>query len=230
MIDVISNDIQTTLFALQDEKYAAFQRKLLPGIDVNSVIGVRTPLLRSLAKQLAGTDLAEDFLAKLPHAYFDENQLHAFLVSDIKNFGRCVELLERFVPYIDNWATCDQLSPRCFFKHKTELLPHIMRWLESAQTYAIRLAIVMLMRHYLDDAFQPNHLAVVASVNKEEYYVKMAQSWYFATALAKHFDITVHFLQRQTLDVWTHNKTIQKAIESYRIDEEKKSLLKKMRR
>ncbi len=218
--------ITEELYKIQDKKYADFQAKLLPTVDRNAIIGTRTPALRALAKRLKGSDEAKEFLASLPHRYFDEDQLHAFLLSEEKSFDVCVEEVERFLPYVDNWATCDQLSPKVFRKHREELLPHIERWLASGRTYTVRFGIGMLMQHFLDDLFDPAYPETVAAVRSDEYYVNMMRSWYFATALAKQYDKTVGYLEERRLDPWTHNKTIRKSIESFRITPERKEYLR----
>ena len=221
--------IQVKLFALQDKAYADFQSKLLPTVQRETVIGVRTPDLRKIAKQLSRTPAAQEFLQSLPHRYFDENQLHAFILSDEKDFGTCLAELERFLPFVDNWATCDQLSPRCFKKHAAELLPHIRKWMRSTHTYTIRFGICSLMRYYLDEAFLPEYLQWVASIKSDEYYIRMMQAWYFATALSKQWDATLPYIEQHSLEKDTHNKTIQKAVESFRITDEQKALLKTIR-
>ena len=218
-----------TLLTLQDQTYAVFQSKLLPTVSSDAIIGVRTPDLRRLAKQLIKTDAASQFLHDLPHKYFDENQLHAFLISEIRDFPTCIAEVERFLPYIDNWATCDQLSPRCFSRHKHELLPHISKLISAEHTYIIRYGIGMLLSHFLDDDFIPEYLAWVASVKSDEYYIRMMQAWYFATALAKQWDAAIPYIEQHQLDVWTHNKTIQKACESYRISPEQKTYLRTLK-
>ena len=230
------------LFKLQDVKYRNFQKKLIPTVDPESVIGVRTPELRKLAKQLvrprtsktaADCKTAADveaFLKDLPHEYFDENQLHAFIVSEDKDYERCMADVEEFLPYLDNWATCDQMSPKVFKKNKDGLLLHVRKWLKSDRTYTVRFAIGMLMEHFLDDDFDPEYPKLVAKVKSDEYYVNMMIAWYFATALAKQHDAVIPYLEEQKLDVWTHNKTIQKARESYRITPEQKKYLKTLKR
>ena len=222
------------LFQLQDVKYRDFQKKLIPTMDPEKIIGVRTPELRKLAKQLYKdpemNEATAEFLAGLPHDYFDENQLHAFLISEEKDFDRCMELTEEFLPYIDNWATCDQLSPKVFRKNKDRLLLHIRKWLESDRTYTVRFAIGMLMQHFLDEDFDTEYPELVAEVRSDEYYVNMMIAWYFATALAKQYETAIRYIERQRLDVWTHNKAIQKARESYRITPEQKDYLKQLKR
>lgn len=221
--------IRQRLFALQDKPYAVFQAKLIPDLPPESVIGVRIPALRALAKELAGSPEAEAFLQALPHQYYEENDLHGFLLERIRDYTAAVAALETFLPYMDNWATCDTARPKVFAKHKAELLDHIKNWLSSGQTYTVRYGIGMLLAHYLDDAFTPEYPAMVAAVRSEEYYVNMMIAWYFATALAKQYDAAVPYLQEKRLDVWTHNKTIQKAVESYRITPEQKEYLRSLK-
>ena len=226
---MINEDILKQLYTLQDIKYRDFQGKLLPTVDPKSIIGVRTPDLRKLAKELVREDGSGTFLETLPHTYFDENQLHAFILSEIKDYDRCIALVERFLPYVDNWATCDQLSPKVFRKHKSALLTHIKSWLKSDSTYTVRFAVGMLMQHFLDDDFSPAYPKMVAAIKSDEYYINMMRAWYFATALAKQYDAAVPYIEQKKLDVWTHNKTIQKAIESYRIKSEQKEHLRTFR-
>jgi len=227
---MITDEITTKLFSLQDTAYRDFQVKLIPGMDAEKEIGVRTPELRKLAKELAKREDIREFLNDLPHQYFDENQLHAFILSGEKDFEKCMEDLERFLPYVDNWATCDQTSPKVFRKHRKELLDAIRRWIESDHPYTVRFAIKMLMEHFLDEDFDPAYPEMVAEVRSEEYYIRMMIAWYFATALAKQYEAVLPYLEQKKLDVWTHNKTIQKAVESYRITEEQKIYLKSLKR
>ena len=222
-------DITSTLFGLRDEKYAAFQEKLIPNISADTIIGVRTPLLRDLAKRLRKEGGYESFLSELPHKYFDENQLHAFIISLEKDINSALEQTEMFLPYVDNWATCDQLSPKVFAKHKEKLLEHIKAWIASDKTYTVRFGIGMLMQHFLDYDFKPEYIALAASVESEEYYINMMIAWFLATALAKQYDEAIKVIQSQKLSKWVHNKAIQKAVESYRITDEKKTYLKSMR-
>ena len=217
------------LLALQDNAYQAFQSKLIPTKSPETIIGVRTPLLRKLAKELAGTPQAESFLRTLPHTYYEENNLHAFLVERIRDYDTALAETEAFLPYIDNWATCDCFSPKAFAKHKAELIVPIRRWLKSDQLYTVRYAMGMLMRYYLDEEFRPEYLAWVAGVHSGEYYLNMMRAWFFATALAKQPDAALPWLTERRLDVWTHNKTIQKAGESFRISPEMKQQLRKLR-
>lgn len=223
------NFISEQLFALQDTEYQVFQSKLMPTIPPETVIGVRTPLLRKLAKELAGTPQAEEFLHSLPHRYYEENNLHAFLIEQIRDYDTVLAETETFLPYIDNWATCDCFCPKVFAKHKAELLSSIRRWLNSGKLYPVRYAMGMLMRYYLDEGFRPEYLAWVAGVHSEEYYLNMMRAWYFATALAKQPDAALPWLTERRLDVWTHNKTIQKAVESCRISPEMKQQLRELR-
>ncbi len=222
-------DIQRELFRLQDPGYRAFQAKLIPTMPAERMIGVRTPALRVLAKTLVKEPEADAFLQALPHGYFDEDQLHAFLLCEIKDFDRCIAQVERFLPYVDNWATCDQLSPKVFKRHRRELLPYIRRWIDSGATYPVRFGVGMLMQHFLDEDFDPAYLQTVADIGSEEYYVNMMRAWYFATALTKQYEAAAPYMERAILDPWTHNKAIQKAAESYRIAPEQKENLKGLR-
>ena len=223
-------EIRKQLFEFQDVKYKDFQKNLIPTVDPESIIGVRTPELRKYAKQLVKENKTDEFLSDLPHKYFDENQLHAFILSELKDYEKCVEEVCRFLPYVDNWATCDQMSPNVFKKHRTELMEYIKQWLASDKTYTVRFAIGMLMQHYLDDEFDIGYAEMVQEVKSEEYYINMMIAWYFATALAKQYDNILPVLEQNRLDVWTHNKVIQKAVESYRIMPEQKAYLKSLKR
>ena len=227
-IKVISAD-DLRLFELQDLKFKEFHQKLIPNIDPERVIGVRTPQLRKLAKTMAKEPDVEKFLKTLPHRWFEENQLHAFIISGTKDYDTCIAQVERFLPYIDNWATCDQLSPKVFKKNKEDLLCHIKEWLKSDRTYTVRFVAGMLMEHYLDEDFDPVYPEMVAAIESDEYYVNMMRAWYFATALAKQYDAVIPYIEERRLDRWTHNKTIQKCVESYRISPEHKEYLKTMR-
>ena len=227
---IITEEIRERLFQLQDTAYRDFQSKLIPNIEISTEIGVRTPELRKLAKELIKRENIGEFLNAVPHAYFDENQLHAFLVSEIKEFDRCIDEVCRFLPYVDNWATCDQMSPKVFRKNREALLPYIREWLDSGETYTVRFGIGMLMSHFLDDSFDLAYPEMVAAVRSEEYYVNMMVAWYFATALAAHYGAIVPFLEEERLAPWTHNKAIQKAVESCRISPEQKAYLKTLKR
>lgn len=217
------------LLEQQDKEYRDFQRKLIPTVPTDRIIGVRTPVLRKMAKEMARQEDTKDFLDTLPHHYFEENQLHALILSEEKNFEHCIAGTEPFLPYMDNWATCDQMVPKVFKKHTDELLFYIQKWIASDHTYTIRFAIGMLMRFYLDEKFESEYLKMVAAVKSGEYYVRMMVAWYFATALAKQYDAAVMFLEEKRLEPWTHNKTIQKSVESYRIDDEKKAYLRSLK-
>lgn len=221
--------IQERLFELQDLSYRDFHSRLMPTIDKAKIIGVRTPALRKLAKELKGSETAEAFLKILPHTYYEENNLHGFLVEAMKDYDKCIEEVDRFLPYIDNWATCDLMSPKVFKEHLPELLEMIRRWIASDDTYTVRFGIEMLMSFYLDDAFEMEYPGMVAAVRSEEYYVRMMIAWYFATALAKQWDAVIPYIEEQKLDTWSHNKTIQKAIESYRITDEQKAYLRTLK-
>lgn len=222
--------IQEQLFALQDEAYADFQAKLTPTIPRDRFIGVRIPQARKLAKEILRQPECGEFLKALPHQYYDENILHSLLLSEMKDYSQCMAGVEVFLPYVDNWAVCDILSPKVFRKHLPELLEKIRQWTVSPEPYTCRFGMEMLMNHFLDDAFQPEHLEIPASVRSEEYYVNMMTAWFFATALAKQWDSTIPYLRQNRLDRWTHNKTIQKAIESYRITPEQKTYLRTLKR
>ncbi len=222
-------EIRKRLFELQDTKYRDFQGKLIPNIDLETVIGVRTPELRKFAKEILKSRDYADFLQNVPHKYFDENQLHAFLISGMKDYGECLDALCKFLPYVDNWATCDQMSPKVFKKHRPELLPKIKAWIGSAETYTIRFAVGMLMEHFLDEDFSDEYPEMVSKLRSDEYYVNMMIAWYFATALAKQYDAILPYIEQHKLDVWTHNKAIQKSVESYRITEEQKEYLKTLK-
>ena len=213
----------------RDEEYGQFQSRLIPTIDPSTVMGVRTPILQKMAKELKNNEIAEEFLNELPHAYFEENQLHGFIISEITDFQDCITKLEALLPYIDNWATCDQILPKTFVKHKEELLPYINKWLTFEHTYTVRFAIGMLMKHFLDEDFKPEYLEQVARIKSREYYINMEIAWYMATALAKQWSATIPYIEGCRLDRWVHNKTIQKARESYRITYEQKEYLNTLR-
>ena len=217
--------IQEKLFSLHDEKYAAFSAKLIPTVEADRFIGVRSPQLRALAKELKNN--ASEFLGELPHRYHEENMRHAYLLCEEKKYAILVDETDFFLPYIDNWAVCDSLTPRVFARHKGELLPKIRQWMASEHEYTVRFGIGMLMRHYLDSDFQPEHLRWVADIHREEYYIKMMQAWYFATALAKQWDATLPMLD--SLEGWVRGKSIQKALESFRVSDDHKTILRKLR-
>ena len=223
---MIAEEITSELFEMQDGKYRDFNSKLIPTVDKEKMIGVRTPELRKYAKLLVKRDDVGEFLSMLPHKYFEENQLHAFILAEIKNFELCLEEVKKFLPYIDNWATCDQLSPKVFKKYHKELIPHIREWIQSDKTYTVRFGIGMLMEHFLDEDFDLKYPEMVAVIRTEEYYINMMTAWYFATALAKQYEQVLPFIENKKLDMWTHNKAIQKSLESYRIADEHKAYLK----
>ena len=207
---------------MADPKTAAFTSRIIPNVDPKTILGIKTPELRALAKELRAN---QKFLCDLPHKYFEENQLHGFVVSGIKDFDLCVAELERFLPFIDNWATCDQTSPICFKKNRAALLPLIKKWIKSKRVYTVRFAIGMLMRHFLDEDFAPEYLEMVAAVKSDEYYIKMEVAWYFAEALAKQWAAALPYIKAKRLEAWTHNKAIQKARESFKISDDRKKLL-----
>ena len=223
-------NIQQELFALQDISYADFQSKLVPNIPRALFIGVRVPEGRKLAKKHTKEPEISDFLTDLPHKYYDENILHALLISEIKDYDVCIVAIDNFLPYVDNWAVCDILSPKIFKMHKTSLLEKIKEWSASEKTYTCRFGIEMLMSYFLDDDFKPDYLDIPASVHSEEYYVRMMIAWFFATALAKQWDASIKYIENHRLDVWTHNKAIQKARESRRIAPKQKEYLKTLKR
>lgn len=219
-------DVRKRLFEMQDTGYRDFHARLVPTVEKEKIIGIRTPILRKFAKEFGKTERSEMFLKVLPHQYYEENNLHGLLIEQIRDYDKCLKELERFLPYIDNWATCDMLAVKVVKKHLDTFIDEIYRWMESDYTYTIRFGVNMLMRYYLEDAFRMEYPEKVAQIRSEEYYVNMMRAWYFATALAKQYDKILPFIEKQKLDVWTHNKTIQKAIESYRITPEQKEYLR----
>lgn len=218
------------LFKLQDKEYKEFQSKLTPNIPKEKFIGVRVPNIKALAKKYSKTEEAKEFIKKLPHNYYDENMLHGQLISEIKDYNECIEQINIFLPYIDNWAVCDTMSPKILKKHKNELIQEIKKWCKSKNTYECRFGIEMLMSHYLDEDFNEEYLKIVEEIKSEEYYVNMMIAWFFATALAKQWKQVIKYIEKNKLDKWVHNKTIQKARESYRITSEQKEYLKKLKR
>ena len=224
------NELQQNLFGMRDAAYAAFIAKLTPGFPPSHFIGVRVPLLRTIARSFAKEEAAsQSFLSHLPHSYYEEDMLHGMLISLVKDYDRCLDLIDRFLPYVDNWAVCDTLSPKVFAKHKAQLLENILRWSSSSHTYTCRFGLRMLMTHFLDDSFSADFLEIPTAIRSEEYYVKMMVAWFFATALAKQWEATLPYLENRQLAPWTHRKTIQKAIESYRIPPERKDYLRTLR-
>ena len=229
----LNKSIKERLISLSEGEYRRFMIKLLPTVDENTVIGVRVGNIRSLAKDILRTSTKEEtlsFLSSLPHEYYEENMLHALILSEIRDYELCIEQIDKFLPFVDNWGTCDSLRPKVFKKNRERLLFKINHdWLTSALTYTKRFAIEMLMVHFLDEDFSPEMLDDVAEIRSDEYYLNMMIAWYFATALAKQYDTALPYLKELRLDAWTHNKTIQKAVESYLITDEKKTLLKELR-
>ncbi len=223
-------EIIQRLFSLKDEGYKEFHKKLMPTVNPEKIIGVRIPLLRKLAKELSGTEEARRFLTKLPHKYYEENNLHAFLLEGVKDFDLCIEEAEKFLPYIDNWATCDSFRPPCFKKNKEKLIEKITEWILSDKTYTVRFAIVCLMTYFLGEEYKKEYSDMVVSAINGEYYVDMAVSWYFATALSSNYEEAVGYIENGKLSYFVHNKTIQKAIESYRVTDENKKYLKTLKK
>lgn len=222
--------LQKRLFELSDNEYAEFQAKLTPGVDLNRIMGIRVPVLRKFAKEYLKDPESITFLKKLPHKYFDENMLHGLLISEQKDFDECIRLTDEFLPYVDNWAVCDIMSPKCFKKNKTALLVKIKEWAKSCHVYTARFGIEMLMSHFLDDDFKTDYLKIPAAVKSDEYYLNMMLAWFFATALAKQWEYAAAYIENNCLSLWVHNKTIQKAVESYRITDVQKAYLKSLRR
>ena len=226
---MLTDEIIEKLYTMQDKKFGEFQSRLCPTLSADRFIGVRTPELRKYAKELQKRDDIGEFLSHVPHTYFDENQLHAFIISGIKDYECCMDEVCRFLPYVDNWATCDQMSPKVFKKHRPELLVQIKKWLSSDKVYTIRFAIGMLMEHFLDEDFDISYPQAVADIHSDEYYINMMIAWYFATALARQYDAILPFIEERRIDERAHNKTIQKAVESYRITDEQKDHLRTLR-
>ena len=222
-------ELQEKLFSMQDLSYRDFHAKLMPTIEKDTIIGIRTPQLRKFAKEFAKTEECEIFLRDLPHTYYEENNLHGFLLEMEKDYDRLVDRLDIFLLYVDNWATCDMIRPKILKKHLKEFLPKVQEWLDSDKVYTIRYGIGMLLSFYLDEEFHPEYLEWVAQIRSDEYYVNMMIAWYFATALAKQYETTLPYIVEKRLDVWTHNKAIQKAIESYRVTEEQKAYLRTLK-
>ena len=223
------DEIKARLFEMADEEYRLFHLKLTPGVEPERVIGVRTPELRSFAKELVKGRNSDTFLSALPHYYFDENRLHAFIIGEIKDFNECIVRIEEFLPFVDNWAVCDQMTPKAFRKQREKLPAYAERWMKSKETYTVRFGIGVLMNHFLDDNFDVSYADKVSAVKSDEYYVNMMRAWYFATALAKQYDSILPFIEGKRLDTFTHNKVIQKANESYRITPDRKEYLKTLR-
>lgn len=226
----IISDIRSRLFDMRDEKYQQFNSSLIPNVNSELVIGVRTPELRKYASELARREDIGSFLSALPHEYFEENQLHAFIIEKTKDYDKCLAQVEKFLPFIDNWATCDQCAPKVLLKNPERLIEAVRRWISSDKAYTVRYGIGMLMRAYLDDRFSPEYPKLVAAVESQEYYVNMMRAWYFATALAKQYEAVIGYFEEGRLDEWTNNKSIQKACESCRVSDERKAYLRTLKR
>ena len=229
----IIRKVQKDLFEMQDLKYRDFHSKLMPTVEKEKVIGVRTPQLRkytSFFLKLSSQTEIETFMHTLPHKYYEEDNLHAFIIEKIKDYEECINALNAFLPYIDNWATCDMMNPKVLKKEPERLLGQIKRWLKAKETYVVRFAMGCLMNYYLDEYFKAECPEMVAEVQSDEYYIQMMQAWYFATALAKQYNTILPYLLEHKLSMWVHNKTIQKAVESYRIKLEQKKYLKTLKR
>ena len=224
------NKLQKQLLEISDSEYATFQSKLTPGISPDLFLGVRVPVLRKFAKEFIKSEDAIPFLNDLPHKYYDENMLHALLISEMKDFDKITTYLDKFLPYVDNWAVCDIMSPKALKKNKEKLIEYIKIWIKSKETYTSRFGIEMLMSFYLDSDFKESYLSLVSAVRSKEYYLNMMIAWFFATALTKQWDASISFITNNALDTWTHNKTIQKCCESYRISDERKAFLKSLKR
>ncbi len=221
--------IQEKLFELQDLKYKDFHSKLMPTVCKDKIIGVRVPQLRKLAKELNKLELKADFLNALPHKYYEEDNLHAFLIKQIKDFDKCILALDNFLLFVDNWATCDMMAPKVLGKNPIELYSKIEEWTKSKHTYTVRFAIVTLMKFFMDERLDKKHLNLLLSIKSQEYYVNMAIAWYLATALSSHWNLVIPYIEKQKFDKWVHNKAIQKAVESYRITSEQKEYLKSLK-
>ena len=225
----VERKVVKSLFSMQDLDYKAFHAKLIPNIKEEVIIGVRTPELRKYAKEFSKTEEAQEFIKILPHKYYEENNLHGFIIEQIKDFDECIEEVERFLPYVDNWATCDMMAPKVFKKNLPQLLEKIKVWIKAEYTYTVRFAIEMLMKYFLDNEFDIVYPKMVVEVKSDEYYINMMIAWYFATALAKQYDSILPFIENKELDIWTHNKAIQKAIESRRVSQEQKDYLRTLK-
>ena len=223
------NEIQKRLFQMQDLEYKAFHSKLMPTVDEDKIMGIRIPVLRKFSKEFAKTENAKKFISKLPHTYYEENNVHAFVLETVKDFDEAIKLTEEFLPYLDNWATCDMFFPKVFGKNKEKVLPYALKWMKSGDTYTVRYGIGIMMRLFLDEDFKVEYLDLVACIKSEEYYVNMMIAWYFATALAKQYESAVKYIEQNRLDTWVHNKTIQKSVESYRVSKETKEYLKSLK-
>ena len=230
MVKIVKTELQEKLFSLQDIEYKNFHSKLMPTVNPDTIIGIRTPVLRKFANEFSKTDEAEAFLKNLPHKYYEENNLHAFLLEKITDYDTLIKELNIFLPFVDNWATCDMMKPKIFKNHKALLIKDIEKWLKSNNTYLIRYGIVCLMTYFLESDFKKEYLIWITDIKSEEYYINMARAWFFATALTYQYEATLPIFENKTLDKWTHNKAIQKACESYRIDKESKKILRTLKK
>lgn len=221
--------IKKSLFQLKDEAYRDFHSRLVPNLSKESIIGVRTPNLRKFTKEVSKIEGFETFLTLLPHEFYEENIIHGLYIASVKDFDKCIGLLSEFLPFIDNWASCDMLRPKCFKYNTDKLFPYVEKWICDSHAYTVRFAVGMLNSYYLDEYFEEKHLTMVSRINSQEYYVNMMRSWYFATALSKQYEITLPYLENKVLDKWTHNKAIQKSLESFRIPHEIKEYLKTLK-
>ncbi len=228
-LKTVENGIQAELISMADAQYRRFQTALMPTVDPQKVIGIRMPNLRTFAKQIQKVSVDPTFFEKLPHRYYEEDNLHGIFISDMENYSDTVKALDRFLPFVDNWATCDLIAPKAFRKRPEPLLAKVNEWISSEHTYTVRFAIGVLMRYYLDDGFSPEYMNIVSRIKSEEYYVNMMIAWYFATALAKQYSSAIKLIENRMLSPWVHNKTIQKAIESYRITPEQKKYLRTLK-
>ena len=213
----------------KDSEYKKFQAKLVPNIPPESIVGVRTPQIRKIAKEVFISDQRDEFLNDLPHKYYEENLIHFFVLAQIKDFDECVKAVEIFLPYIDCWPVSDQATPAVFKKNHQKLLPYIKKWISSQHIYTARFGIRMLMNEFLGEDFKEEYLELAASKKGEDYYLKMMIAWYFATALAKRYDESISYIENRRLDEWVHKKAIQKAVESCRVTDEHKEYLKSLR-
>lgn len=223
------NDVEDKLFSLQDLKYKEFHAKLIPNVDKNKIIGVRNPDSKKVARKLIKENNIFEFVTNLPHRYYEENNVHAYIINEVKDYDKVIEMLNVFLPYVDNWATCDIIKPKIFKKNQDKLLSEVEKWINDKNTYVIRFGIGVLMNYYLDDFFKKKYLKIPLKIKSDEYYVNMMIAWFYATALAKKYDETIKIIENKRLDKWVHNKTIQKAIESRRISDEKKEYLKSLK-
>jgi len=225
----MKNNILNLLYAAADVEYKDFNSLLIPNIATEKFIGVRTPILRKIAKDIIKSGQYMDFINNLPHQYFEENQLHAVVLSTLPDFDFVIKEIERFLPYVDNWATCDQMSPQVFKKNTDLLLKYINKWIQSKYVYTVRFGVLCLMRYFLDDEFDSKYIDMVSNIKSNEYYVNMMRAWYFATGLAKHFEEFLPYLESGKIDDWTRKRAIQKALESFRVIPEHKEILRKIR-